>query len=79
MQKDPPRILFLGLTIFSQTGGIEKFNRCFIRVLELLTVSGKKNAQVAVLHDDEPDARYFDPQRFKGYKGNRVSFVISET
>jgi hypothetical protein len=40
------KVLFLTLTAFSQTGGIEKFNRCFAKVLNNLSDSNEMDAAV---------------------------------
>lgn len=74
----PTNILFLGLTTFSQTGGIEKFNKCFLKVLDSYSETANSKFAVAVLHDEQPDQRYIDPLRFKGYKGRKMAFVLNE-
>jgi phosphatidyl-myo-inositol dimannoside synthase len=76
MQKS--NVLFLGLTVFSKTGGIEKFNKSFIKVLDEEAKAGNEDFKVSVLHDEEPDARYINESAFTGYKGNRFLFVLRE-
>ncbi len=71
-------ILFLGLTVFSQTGGIEKFNKCFLKVLDDQAKTGKGKFAAAALHDDRPDERYINPLLFKGYRSRKISFVLGE-
>lgn len=72
------KILFLTLTAFSQTGGIEKFNRCFAKVLNNLSDNNLIDASVSGLHDEKADERYISPARFKGYKHNKLHFVSSQ-
>ncbi|MBC7850814.1 MAG: glycosyltransferase family 4 protein [Chitinophagaceae bacterium] len=72
------RVLFLGLTVFSQTGGIEKFNKCFLQALKLNNDNGSSGNAVSVLYDESCDSRYTPASTFKGYKGNRAKFVLAE-
>lgn len=68
-------ISFFALTAFSQTGGIEKFNRCLIKVLNELPAKGIANTDNHILYDTEPDIRYVSTERFKGYRGSKFRFV----
>ncbi len=71
------RVLFLYLTGFSITGGIEKFNRSFLKALHELSVDGFIDAEACSSHDVIADEKYFPRKRFKGFAGNRIRFVFS--
>lgn len=70
------RVLFLTLNAFSLTGGIEKFNRAFLKAMSDLDKEGKIKAYATSAYDVEADERYFANNRYKGFQGNRVRFVI---
>src|SRR5260370_22169993 len=70
------KILFLYLKAFSFTGGIEKFNRCFLKALHELTIEGVVDAHAISAHDSKTDEKYFHRQRFNGWGGNRIFFTI---
>ncbi|TWI81428.1 glycosyltransferase involved in cell wall biosynthesis [Lacibacter cauensis] len=65
------------LTAFSQTGGIEKFNRAFIKALGDLHETLHLRSSVASLYDARADQPYIGQQAFSGSKGHRLSFVLS--
>jgi phosphatidyl-myo-inositol dimannoside synthase len=67
------KILFLYLSGFSQTGGIEKFNRAFCKALGDAT----SNANIYSAHDAMPDPRYLANSQWRGFAGNRWFFVAS--
>ncbi len=71
------RILFLNLTAFSQTGGIERFNKCFLKALSALDKDGNTDSYSISGYDTEVSAQYYDARRYKGFGKNKVSFVLS--
>lgn len=71
-----PKVLFLYLKAFSFTGGIEKFNRNFLKALHELSVDGYLDAKADSMYDTETDRRYFPQKRFKGFGGRRLWFVV---
>ena len=71
------RILFLYLKAFSLTGGIEKFNRCFLKALHELSVDGLLDAEAFSSYDTVADEKYFPRKRFKGFGGNKILFAFS--
>ena len=75
-RKELPSILFLYLTGFSFTGGIEKFNRSFLKALHELSVDDLIDADAFSSYDHQPDEKYFPRLRFKGFYGNRGFFVL---
>ncbi|HEX4957014.1 MAG TPA: glycosyltransferase family 4 protein [Lacibacter sp.] len=72
----PRNIHFLVLSSFSSMGGIEKFNRAFMKAFTnkeavlpcVFTASG--------LYDSGADDRYIDPNRFRAFHGKRWWFVV---
>ncbi len=70
------KILFLYLKAFSFTGGIEKFNSCFLKALHELSVDGFIDARAMSMYDPLVNEKYLAKKRFKGFYGNRLFFVI---
>lgn len=71
-----PSILFTGLTAFSLTGGIEKFNSCFLLALkELADENGWEHA-AAVLYDTAANTRYYPDGNFSGYGKSKLRFML---
>ena len=67
------KILFLYLTAFSTNGGIEKFNKSFMKCLsEENSISFKAISS----HDPTCDERYIKEPAFKGFSGSKVAFGI---
>lgn len=64
---------FLYLTAFSRTGGIEQFNKNFLKALHTL----HPETEAVSLHDSKTDERYFPVQSFKGFRGSRIAFLLS--
>lgn len=62
-------IHFIYLTAFSKTGGIEKFNRCFLLALQNVTNHSSKAISV---YDFVTDPRYFSANNFNSAGGNKL-------
>lgn len=63
------KILFYYLDAFSHTGGIQKFNRCFIKALN---ESGDYfDSSIVSVLDNESDTSYSSLSSFKGFAGKR--------
>lgn len=70
-------VLFLNLTAFSQTGGIEKFNRNFLKALyETEGETGIKSAAISLYDTDAAD-KYYPKAKYSGYSRRRVAFVLN--
>ncbi|HCQ29239.1 MAG TPA: glycosyltransferase [Flavobacteriales bacterium] len=69
------KILFTYLSGFTGVGGIEKFNKAFIKAL---TENFKSNeTDIASLYDSNKDTKYLsDNFTFKAFKGNRLIYLI---
>jgi phosphatidylinositol alpha-1,6-mannosyltransferase len=70
------KILFLNLTAFSATGGIEKFNRAFLKALSDVQKEGHIMAEACSAYDDKADSRYFADNNYKGFNGKKISFAF---
>lgn len=62
------KLLFLTLTSFSETGGIQSVCKTLAHALQEL--------QMLALYDQEPDTRYIPEQQFKGYAGQKLKFML---
>jgi glycosyltransferase involved in cell wall biosynthesis len=71
-----PTTLFLYLKSFSFTGGIEKFNRCFLKALHEVGVEKGIHVKAISSHDTVSNEQYFPTQQFKGFGGNRILFIL---
>ncbi len=79
LQKDFKRVKFLNLIAFSGTGGIEKFNRSFLKALYDLENDGVLLADASSAYDSVSVENYFPQLVYKGYSKHRNRFVINET
>lgn len=70
------KVLFLYLKAFSFTGGIEKFNRSFLKALHELSVDGVIDADAISAYDTATDEKYFSKLRFIGHGGSKIRFVL---
>lgn len=70
-------ILFLYLDAFRQTGGIEKFNKAFLKALDDISTENKIDYKAFSLCDDKPDTRYVNADKHKGFRYNKFTFVIN--
>jgi len=69
-----PKQLFIYLSAFSNTGGIEKVNKLIIKSFKL-EMGNQAIANSYGLHDNHLDARYTMPYSFKGFSGERLKFL----
>lgn len=72
-----PKVLFLNLTAFSQMGGLEKFNRCFLKALNQIEAEGNLISEASSLYDTTTDERYYPRSKYKGFGKSRTKFVLS--
>ncbi|WP_018611022.1 glycosyltransferase family 4 protein [Segetibacter koreensis] len=70
------KILFLNLTAFSLTGGIEKFSRAFLKALSDLAGEGLLTADACSAFDSKADTKFFQPDNYKGFNGQRFRFAL---
>jgi len=67
-------ILFYYLSAFSQSGGIEKFNRSCIKALT--EISGDNALSVVSVYDDKPDERYVNAKSFIGFQKKKFRSIL---
>ena len=70
------KIRSLMLTAFSSMGGIEKFNRAFMKAMVDLQQPLNYRASFAGMYDDHSDAAYVPTESFQAFSGNRIRFVV---
>ena len=70
------RVIFTYLSAFSNTGGIEKFNKAFMKALDEISVEDSFSLNVISAHDKEPDEKYLTKSQFKGFNSNLILFVL---
>jgi len=66
------KILFFYLDAFSQTGGIENFNKAFMKALSDLSRENNMNFLSVSVYDCDPDERYIAKENYKGFSGSRI-------
>lgn len=70
-------LYFLNLIGFSQTGGLEKFNRCFMKALDELSSELNYSSNAASLYDTVANGQYYPVKKYKGFSKSIVKFVPS--
>lgn len=70
------KILFLNLTAFSQTGGIERFNKCFLKALSDLDAENVTDSFSLSAYDTECNTQYYSQSKYKGYAKNKAQFLL---
>ena len=68
-------VLFINLAAFSLTGGIEKFNKCFLKALWELKQADVLDVTSFSLYDQEANEKYFSNEIYKGFNQHKISFV----
>lgn len=71
------KLLYLGLKIFSATGGIEQVNKNWLFALSSLADKEKLRFMAMSLYDDDSDGRYVHNLNFRGFKNNPFLFGLS--
>lgn len=69
-------VLFLNLTAFSQTGGIERFNKCLLKALGELDREGVTGSKAMSAYDTLALNQYYPAGKYKGFTGNKASFIL---
>lgn len=68
-------MLFLSLTTFSKTGGIERFNKCFLKALNDMDENGLTESFASSAYDNDADVKYFPQKKYRGFNANKSMFV----
>jgi glycosyltransferase involved in cell wall biosynthesis len=71
------KLLYLGLKVFSATGGIEQVNKNWLFALSSLADKGKLKFMAMSLYDDNSNGRYVHNLNFRGFKNNPFLFGLS--
>jgi phosphatidyl-myo-inositol dimannoside synthase len=70
------KLFFVVLYAFSQMGGIEKFNRSFIKALSELKETSFSDLFVYSLHDSNEDDSYTGGKGYRFFNHNRFLFLV---
>jgi phosphatidyl-myo-inositol dimannoside synthase len=70
------RVLFLGLKIFSATGGIEQVNKNWLFALNKLSIENRIELKAIAMYDASLDERYITTNKFIGCKANKWAFGL---
>ena len=69
------KVLFINLAAFSLTGGIEKFNKCFLKALIDISKEDELDVASFSLYDQGTDEDYFPGNLYKGFNQKKILFV----
>lgn len=70
------KISFFLLTAFSHMGGIEKFNRAFMKALGDLSTTLHLKSTLGGMYDRSFDEHYTQEQTYHAFKGKKIQFVL---
>jgi glycosyltransferase involved in cell wall biosynthesis len=70
------KILFLYLKAFSSVGGIEKYNRVFIKSLCELFQEESSDLEILSLYDKNPDPRYYLRSKLSHCNSSKSKFLV---
>ena len=68
-------LYFLNLIGFSQTGGLEKFNRCFMKAVDELSGELNYTSSAASLYDTVANEQYFPAKQYRGFNQSLMRFL----
>lgn len=71
------KIVFLYLRAFKSVGGIQNFNKYFMKALGDIQKIDNLEIYCVSLHDSTPDIRYTDGINFTGCDGRRILFLTN--
>ncbi len=72
------RVCFYSTSTFTTLGGIEKFNRALLSGLSGLEKEALMLSDSASMYDNYCEARYFNDKNYRGYKKEKITFVVKE-
>jgi len=70
------KIVFLYLSAFENVGGIQNFNKSFIKALSDIRINNNLDIYCISLHDLLPDNKYIEGINFTGCDGWKIKFLI---
>ena len=68
-------ISIITLSTFSEVGGIQQYNKSFIKAIE--DEYGSENVIIDCLNDNSITSPYSNSNRIRGYSGNKIRFVFN--
>lgn len=71
------KVLFIYQHAFSKKGGIQTFNRCFLKALSDIKQVKDYNLKAVSLYDLEVDKNYINQNNFKSCRGSKLYFVFN--
>ncbi|MCB0699795.1 MAG: glycosyltransferase family 4 protein [Chitinophagales bacterium] len=71
------KVLFLNLVAFTKNGGIERFNKCFLKALNDLDDTGNTISASLSAYDNDVNTAYYQQTKYKGFNKNKGLFVIA--
>ncbi|MDX2190580.1 MAG: glycosyltransferase family 4 protein [Bacteroidota bacterium] len=69
-------ILFTYLVGFSGNGGIERFNRCFIRACNEICEAKNNNFHAVSVYDSKTNPEYLHESKFTGYNKSKLRYIL---
>ncbi|HEY0054502.1 MAG TPA: glycosyltransferase family 4 protein [Pedobacter sp.] len=69
-------ILVLNLVAFAHTGGVEKVSRILAKAISDIGMETGSRVLNLSLYDTLPDTRYVTEKQYKGFKKNRIQFLL---
>lgn len=77
MSPSNKKVVYLGLSAFSQSGGIENVNKGWLKSLSLIKEENHLfNFRSLILLDDKADHKYIKEENFKGFQGHKIKFAL---
>lgn len=73
---DKPSVLFLNLTAFKGMGGIEKFNRAFLKALTELQNDVIFSTRAISMYDHSVDEKYYPSKNYFTGKGQKILTIL---
>jgi len=70
------KVLYIYFNAFSDIGGIQTFNRSFLKAADDLESENIFDFKTISLFDSKCDKRYIRKSLFKGFSGNRIQFSL---
>lgn len=70
------KVLFLNLAVFSQGGGIERFNKCLIKALSDLDSRQVTYSEVVSAYDTDIIDKYYPKEKYRGFAKKKILFSI---
>lgn len=70
------KVLFIYLKAFTGAGGLEKFNRAFLKALQEVCEQEGIEVKAYSPYGEKVDERYFKSANFRGFDRNKIGFAL---